>query len=71
MDAAEDDEICNGDGIPEEWLSSRNPETHMSHKMVIDAKRKKMERFKRMKVYRVVNTESIERDEEEKMTSTK
>ena len=27
MDAAEDDEICNGDGIPDEWLSSWYPET--------------------------------------------
>ena len=38
--AAEDDEICNGDGIPDEWLSSWYPETHMSQKMVIEAKRK-------------------------------
>ena len=29
VNAAEDDEIDNGDGIPDEWLSSRYPETHM------------------------------------------
>ena len=34
VDAAEDDEICNCDGIPDEWLSSWYPETHMSQKMV-------------------------------------
>ena len=43
----------------------------MSQKMVIEAKRKEMERFKRMKVFRVVTRESIERDEEEKMISIK
>ena len=45
------------------------PETHMSQKMVIEAKRKEMERFKRMKVYRVVTRESMERDKEGKMIS--
>ena len=50
VNAAEDDEIVNGDGIPDDWLSSWYPETHMSQKMVIGAKRKAMERFKRMKV---------------------
>ena len=35
VDAAEDDEISNGDGIPDEWLSSWYLETHMSQKMVI------------------------------------
>ena len=40
VDAAEDDEICNGDEVHDEWLSSWYPETHMSHKMVIEAKRK-------------------------------
>ena len=39
--------------------------------MVIEAKRKEMERFKRMTVYRVVTRESVERDEEEKMISIK
>ena len=34
--------------------------------MVIETKRKDMERFKRMKVYRVVTRESMERDEEGK-----
>ena len=29
VNAAEDDEIDNGDGIPDEWLSSRYPELHM------------------------------------------
>ena len=58
VDAAEDDEICNGDEVPDEWLSSWYPETHKSQKMVIEAKRKEMERFKRMKVYRAV-TERI------------
>ena len=43
----------------------------MSQKMVIEAKRKEMERFKRMKVYRVVTRESMERDEEVKMVSIK
>ena len=72
MDAAEDDEICNGDGIPDERLSSWYPETHMSQKTVIEAKRRKeMERFKRMKVYRDVTRELMERDEEEKMISIK
>ena len=71
VDAAGDDEICNGDEIPDEWLSSWYPETHMSHKMVIEAKRKEMERFKKMKVYRVVTRESMKRDEEGKMISIK
>ena len=71
MDAAEDDEICNGNEIPDEWLSSWHTEPHMSHKMVIEAKRKEMERLKRMKVYRVVPRESMERDEEGKMISIK
>ena len=69
VDAAEDDEICNGDGVPDEWMSSWYPETHMSQKMVIEAKRKEMQRFKRMKVYRVVTRESMKRDEEGKMIS--
>ena len=47
------------------------PETRMSQKMVLGAKRKEMERFKRIKVYRVVTRESMERDEEEKMISIK
>ena len=42
---------------------------HTCQKMVIDAKRKEMERFRRMKVYRVVTRESMERDEEGKMIS--
>ena len=70
VDAAEDDEICNSDGIPDEWLSSRYPETQRSQKMVIEAKRKEMKIFKRMKVYPVVTGESIERDVEGKMLST-
>ena len=48
VNAAEYDEICSGDGITDEWLSSWYPETHMSQKMVMEAKRKEMERFKRM-----------------------
>ena len=40
VNAAEDDEIHSGDGITDEWLSSWYPETHMSQKMVIEAKRK-------------------------------
>ena len=71
MNAAEDDEICNGDEGPDEWLSSWYPETRMSQKMVIEAKRKEMEKFKRMKVYRVVTRESMKRDEEGKMISIK
>ena len=71
VDAAEDDEICNGDGVPDEWLSSWYRETHMSQNMVIEAKRKEIERFKRMKVYRVVTRESMKRDEEGKMISIK
>ena len=39
--------------------------------MVVEAKSKEMERFKRMKVYRVVTSESTERDEEAKMISIK
>ena len=46
VDTAEDDEICSGDEVPDEWLSSWYPETHMSQKMVIEATRKEMERFK-------------------------
>ena len=45
VNAAEDDEIVNSDGIPDGWLSSWYPETHMSQKMVIEAKRKEMERY--------------------------
>ena len=71
VNAAEDDEVSNGDAVTEEWLSSWYPETHMSQKMVIDAKRKEMERFKRMKVYRVVTRESMRRYEEGKMLSIK
>ena len=43
----------------------------MSQKMVIDAKRKEMERVTRMKVYRVVTRESMRRYEEGKMLSIK
>ena len=71
VDAAEDDEMCNGDEVHDEWLSSWYPETHMSQKIVIEAERKEMERFKRMKVYRVVTRESMKRDEEGKMISIK
>ena len=71
VDTAEDDEICNGDEVPDEWLSSWYPDTHMSQKMVIEAKRKEMERFKRMKVYRVLTRGSMKRDEEVKMLSIK
>ena len=71
MNAAEDDEISSGNRITGKWPSSEYPETHMSQRMVLEAKRKEMERFKRMKVYRVVSRESMERDEEEKMISIK
>ena len=71
VDVTEDDDISSGDGIADEWLSSWYPETHMSQKMVLEAKRKEMERFKRMKVYRVVTRESMERDDEGKMISIK
>ena len=71
VNAAEDDEVCSGDGITDEWLSSWYPETHTSQKMLIEAKRKEMERFKRKKVYRVVTRESTESDEEGKMISVK
>ena len=50
VDIAEDDEICNGDEVPDAWLDSWYPETHMSRKIVAEAKRKEMERFKKMKV---------------------
>ena len=69
VDTAEDAEISSGDGITDGWLSSWCPETHMSQKMVIEAKRKEMDRSKRMNVYRVVTKESMERDEEVKMVS--
>ena len=52
-------------------MNGCHPETHMSQKMVIEAKRKEMKRFKRMKVYRVVTRESMEWDDEEKMISIK
>ena len=71
VNASEDDEIDNGDGIPDEWLSSWYPETHVSQKMVIEAKRKEMERFNRLKVNLVVTRESMERGEEGKMISIK
>ena len=71
VDGAEDDDICNGNEIPDEWLSSWYPETHVSQKVVIEAKRKEMERFKRMKVCRVVTRESMVRDEDGKMISIK
>ena len=72
VDAAEDDEFCSGDGVNDEWLSSWYPETQMSQQMVTEAKSKEMERFKRMKVYRVVITrESTKMDEEGKMISIK
>ena len=71
VNAAEHDEIGSGDGITDEWLSSWYPQTHMSQKMVIEAKRKEMERVKRMNVYRVVTRESMERDEERNMISFK
>ena len=66
VNAAEDDEIDSGDVSTEDWLSSWYPETHMSRKMVMEAKRKDMERFKRMKVYRVVTRESMEGDKDER-----
>ena len=62
VDVAEDDEMSSGEGMNDEWLSSEYPETHMSQKMVLEAKGKGMERFKRMKVYRVVTRESMEGD---------
>ena len=50
----------------------RNTLKHkMSQKMVIEAKRKEMDRFRRMQVYRVVTRESMKRDEEGKMISIK
>ena len=57
VNAAEDDESGSDDGIPDKWLSSWNTET--DQKMEIEAKRKVMERFKSMKVYRVVTRESM------------
>ena len=71
VNIAEDDEICNGDEVPDEWLDSWYPETHMSQKMVIEAKRKELEIFTKLKVYRVVTRESMKRDEEGKMVSIK
>ena len=71
LNAAEDDETCSGDGITDEWLSSWYPETRMSQTMVIEAKRKEMDRFNRMKVYRAVARESMERDEDRKIISIK
>ena len=71
VEAAEDDEIYNGNEVPDEWLTSWYPETHVSQKMVIEVKRREMERFKTVKVYRAVTRESMERDEEGKMISIK
>ena len=70
VNAAGDDENCSGDGITDEWLSSWYPKTRVSQKMVIGAQRTEMERFKRMKVSRVVTTDFME-DEEGKMISIK
>ena len=64
-------QICSGDGITDDLLSSWYPETHMGQKIEIEAKRKEMERFKRMNVYRVITRESMERDEERKTISIK
>ena len=61
VDAAEDD--CNCHEVHDQWLSSWYLETSMSQKMVIEAKRKEMEIFMRMKAYLVVTRESIKRDE--------
>ena len=47
VNAAEDEEIHSGDGITDEWLSSWYPETHMSRKMGIQAKRKEMEEIQK------------------------
>ena len=71
VDVAEDDEISSGDGVTDEWLSSWYRETHMSQKMVLEAKREEMDRFKRMKVYRVVTRESMEKDQKGTMISIK
>ena len=71
VDIADYDEICNGNEVPDEWLDSWSPETHMSQKLVIEAKRKEMDRFKKMKVYRVVTRESMKIDKEGKMISIK
>ena len=45
VDIAEDDEIYNE--VPDEWLDSWYPETHMSQKLVLEAKHKEMERSRR------------------------
>ena len=67
VNVAEDDEICSGAGITDEWLSSWYPETHMSQKMVIGATRKEMERLQKIEgVSRVATRKSMERDEEGK-----
>ena len=69
VNAAEDDDVFSDEGFADEWLSSWYPKTRMSQKMVIEAQCKEMERFKRMKVYRIVAWESMERDEEGEMIS--
>ena len=69
VDAAEDGEICNGEEVLDGWLSSWYP--HMCQKMVIEANRKEMECFRRMKVYHVVTRESMKRDDKGKMISIK
>ena len=72
VNAAEHDKIGSGDGNTDEWLSSWYPQkTQKCQKMVIEENRKEMERVKRMKVYRVVTRESMERDEEGMMISFK
>ena len=69
VDIAGDDEICNGGEVPNEWLDSWYPETHMSQKKVVEAKRNEMERFKKMKVYRVVTRESMKMTKKEKLSA--
>ena len=59
VNMAEDDEICNGDEVPDEWLDSWYPETHMSQKMVIEAKRKEMERSKTQGNGKIQENESV------------
>ena len=51
---AEDGEVCIGDGFPDEWLSAWNLETHMSQKMVIEAKRKEIVGFGRERRWRCI-----------------
>ena len=71
VDSAEGDETNTGEWIDDEWMSPWDPEPLMDSTLVHAAKRKELDRFKRMTVYRVVKRRSMEKDADGKMISAK